>query len=151
MVDGSEWIRIQTKGLLDMESLLKRLAAWTEEGSTFHGDRQLADEILVADGWTVHQDDKFEGGFRWQWGINPTICSSESTRPHPIRDMNAAIGVVPYRCSYRLNVVPGQPAKAMVWMGDESTDVSIATGTRPQIALVIAALQFKQMITKAQT
>lgn len=82
--------------MTDLPALLAKLEAWTEETRNFHGDRQLADEVLLACGWRVFPDPTFEGGVRWEFGTNPTWCASESSRPHPINSVDAALGQIPY-------------------------------------------------------
>lgn len=85
--------------MADLAGLYGRLERWNIDDSTFHGNRELADELLMLDGWTVAEDPEFEGGFRWSFG---PVHASETTRPHPLIDLNAAIGLVPYRHGFRL-------------------------------------------------
>lgn len=120
--------------------LVAKLEAWAEHD--FHADRQLADEILIADGWNCEPDQTFEGGVRWFWGTNPQISSSESTRPHPVNDMNAAIGVVPFKHHWQVLVV-GDYAEAEVWAGDRPYHAYRGSAPIPTIALVIASLLAK--------
>jgi len=129
------------------DTLIDKLSAWTEHD--FHADRQLADEILIADGWNCEQDATFEGGIRWFWGTNPQVSTSENTRPHPINDMNAAIGVVPFKHNWRLIVI-GDRAVAQVWpLGEIFRDEYEGVSTIPTVALVIAALKAKEHERKA--
>ncbi len=122
-------------------ALIAKLEAWAEHD--FHADRQLADEVLIADGWNCEPDATFEGGVRWFWGINPQISSSENTRPHPINDMNAAIGVVPFKHHWQVRVV-GAYAEARVWSGETEFHEYSASAPIPTVALVIAALLAKK-------
>ena len=83
--------------MTDLTALLAKLEAWTPETASFHGDRQLADEVLIATGWSCHPDPQFEGGVRWDFGTNPTVCTSENSRPHPIQSVDHALGQIPFR------------------------------------------------------
>lgn len=121
----------------DIDALVKKLEAWTLAGGFFL-DRQLADEVLIADCWSVVPDKTFEGGFRWQWG---NLCSSESTRPHPINDMNAALGVVPRRATLKLEIKDGS-ATAIIWHGYELFQ---GKSERPSVAVLIAAIKAKRV------
>ena len=125
-----------------MNALIEKLKSWKE--LDFHGDRQLADEVLIADGWRVIPDSSFEGGFRWEFGANPTYCSSESNRPHVIHDLNVAIGVVPFDCNWRLTRI-GDQVVAHVWKcGEIFRDEFEGCSSRETIAILIAALRFKE-------
>lgn len=122
-----------------MTLLISKLEAWCEHD--FHTDRQLADEVLIADGWSCEPDETFEGGIRWFVGTNPQVSTSENTRPHPINDLNAAIGVVPYRYNWRLTMF-GEQAVAQVWQsGEIFRDEFEGHAPIPTIALLIAALK----------
>ncbi len=127
-----------------MKELIAKLEAWTQERGDFHSDRQLADEVLLADGWKPIQDKTFEGGVRWERkAAGMTLCSSESTRPHPLNDMNAAIGVVPFKAGWMVRNV-GNRAQGLVWNPEAApgADQFGAVSERPQVALLIAALYF---------
>jgi hypothetical protein len=84
------------------DELIAKLEAWKEYN--FHADRQLSDEILIADGWQCEPDDTFEGGIRWWRGPYST---GESCRPHPIHDLNAAIALVPFKMDWRVSRITG--------------------------------------------
>ena len=85
---------------VEYSALFERIEAWHVDGEGgFHSDRQLADQVLLLDGWTVTPDAEFEGGFRWSWG---NFHSSETARPHPLHDLNAALGLVPFEHGFRL-------------------------------------------------
>lgn len=121
-------------------ALIAKLEAWNEPD--FNSDRQLADEVLIADGWRVVPDETFEGGFRWEWGTNPTVCCSETTRPHVINDLNTALGVVPFDCNWRLTRI-GSHATAHVWQsGEIFRDEFAGSSPRETIAILIAALRY---------
>jgi hypothetical protein len=124
----------------DFAALIAKLEAWTEEGDTFHGTRQLADEVLIADGWRVEPDATFEGGERWHWGH---VSTGAPARPHPIHDLNAAVGVLPFGASYILRAVYRAPAVAVVWIGDQVTKSVDAQHQRATVALLIAAFKLK--------
>jgi hypothetical protein len=88
--------------LVDLTGLLAKLEAWSRDTGDFHSDRQLADEVLIATGWTCHPDPTFEGGVRWEFGKNPTVCTGENSRPHPVNSVDAALGQIPFRWSLNL-------------------------------------------------
>ena len=120
---------------MSVDAVVAKLAAWTEHD--FHKDRQLADEVLIADGWQCEPNAEFEGGERWFWGTNPQYSSGGPGRPHPVNDMNAAIGVVPFGKNWSLSV-SGNYAVAHV--GSHS-----GTSSNPTIALLIAALKCRPL------
>ena len=136
--------------MLSDEDLILRLEAWTEYD--FHIDRQLADEILIAHGWKCEPDSTFEGGIRWYWGTNPQISSAETTRPHPINDLNAAVGLVPRGYRFMLDKRPfaetrkdGQSYRAHVWSGDHpSFEDTISWAPEPTVALCIAVFRARR-------
>jgi hypothetical protein len=132
-----------------MLDLIERLKAWKPEDREFHSTRQLADEILVADGWSCESDPAWEGGIRWLWGTNPQISSSESHRPHPINDLNAAAGCVPIKHNWRLSVSDGFICVAHVWpTNEEIGDDCLGVSAEPAMALVIAALKASAKLKK---
>ena len=49
----------------DNAKLLADLAAWTEETRSFHGDRELADRVLLATGWRCLPDPEHPAKVRW--------------------------------------------------------------------------------------
>lgn len=138
------------------EPLIEKLNGWREELAGFHEDRQLADEVLVADGWRVIQDATFEGGIRWSFGKCPEVSVADSHRPHVINDLNAAVSLVPVGCYWRLQNKAGT-AEARVWVeslpkpnpapGEPILGVMYGEGVsqRPSVALVIAVLKFKEL------
>ena len=130
------------------KDLIEKLKNWKE--LDFHADRQLADEVLIADGWRVIPDEGFQGGFRWEFGTNPTYCSSEKSRPHVIHDLNTAIGVIPFGCNWRLTRI-GDQFIAHVWKcGEIFRDEFEGHSTRETIAVLIAALRFKESQTQVE-
>jgi hypothetical protein len=76
-------------------NLVAKLEAWSEETSEFHADRQLADEVLLATGWTCEPDPGFRGGLAWSFGTNPRVSVAEGEQPHSIRSVDAAIDQLP--------------------------------------------------------
>lgn len=74
-------------------ALLAALAAWREATADFHGDRQLADRVLLATGW---QCVPHEQGVRWHFGVNPEVSSWEPTHPHPVQSTDVAMGQMPF-------------------------------------------------------
>ncbi len=130
--------------MADHGALIAKLRAWSERDGSFHGDRQLADEVLIADGWRCETDQTFEGGVRWEYGIGPVVCASETTRPHPINDLDRAIAVVPFRCNWRLTFIAGQTV-AHVWApGEIFRDEFEGHSERPSVAILIAAFRYKE-------
>ena len=131
---------------MELSQIIFKLETWTLETGDYHSDRQLADEILIADGWKVEPDAEFAGGIRWYWGTNPQISTSESTRPHPINDINAAIGIVPRDCNWMINCSKNRgDVIAMVRNNRKPYRYGIGTSVieRPSIALLIAALKYR--------
>ncbi|WP_020476410.1 hypothetical protein [Zavarzinella formosa] len=129
---------------LELKTLIRKLEAWSDESGSFHTDRQLADEVLIADGWRVVPDPSFEGGFCWKFGVNPVVSSSESYRPHPVNDLNAAIAVIPHNAHWRLEVKNGV-TWAYVWpCRGLMPEMSRGQSCRPAVAILVAALNFKQ-------
>lgn len=128
-------------------AVISKLEGWSDHGGDFHSDRQLSDEVLIADGWRVEPDQSFEGGVCWSFGANPRYCCAESGRPHPVNDMNTASGVVPFGYAWMLVVMPDGECSARVAPGrpDGSPDPWRFEGRsgRPAVALLIAALKAK--------
>lgn len=82
--------------MTDFPALIAKLEAWTPEMADFHRDRQLADEVLIAGGWKVERDAAFEGGISWSRRVGiGTYFSCEASRPHPLNDVQSAIGILP--------------------------------------------------------
>jgi hypothetical protein len=132
--------------MMDRVTLIKALETWTLESSDFHRDRQLADEVLLADGWKVEQNPHFEGGVAWVWGTSPKVLMADATRAHPINDLNAAFGVIPHGCDYRVDMWGGETT-VYVWKRGPVIDRSRATmgvSSRPSVAILIAALRYME-------
>lgn len=127
--------------------VLAKLMLWREALSDFHADRQLADEVLTADGWRVERDPAFEGGVAWRLdggrGL-PTLSVSEALRPHPLNDLNVAIGVVPFGCSWSIHAEAGSRAVARVWRWADRLNSQQGVAERPTVALLIAAMLVKR-------
>jgi hypothetical protein len=122
-----------------ISGVIEKLEAWREHD--FHADRQLSDEVLIADGWRCEPDAGFEGRVRWFWGTNPQYSSSESTRPHVIHDLNGALAVVPKNHGVRL-LINGGIATASVWAaGEIRRREHEGASTLATIAILIAALK----------
>ncbi len=79
--------------MMALADLLVRLRAWREH--EYHSDRQLADEVLIATGWSCEPDVGFQGGVRWFFGSSPQYSSTEAQRPHPINVLDHALGQIP--------------------------------------------------------
>lgn len=126
----------------DLAPLIGKLQAWSMEAGSFHGDRQLADEVLIADGWRCEPDDSFEGGIRWFVGTWPEVSTSESSRPHVVNDLNTAIGVVPRGFDWGLTVID-EKATAIVWRHGYTEESVVGQSERPSVAILIAALKAK--------
>lgn len=126
----------------NLDKLIADLCSWTIEKGDFHSDRQLADRVLIADGWQVIEDESFEGGIRWSTGRNPTYCTSESNRPHPINDLNAALGVIPIDYNWSLKMQDGR-AYAVLWKKPKGQQAVYGLGEseRPSVAILIASLK----------
>jgi hypothetical protein len=129
-----------------ISAVIAKLEVWREHD--FHKDRQLADEVLIADGWQCEPDPAFEGGVRWFFGTNPQYSSSESARPHVIHDLNTALGVVPVKHNVCLIIKPGE-CKAAVW--PENSEYAVeGKATVPTVAALIAALKAKRELLKRE-
>jgi hypothetical protein len=134
----------------NLQTLIEKLQAWKEHD--FHADRQLSDEVLIADGWKCEADESFEGGIRWFWGTSPQISCSEKQRPHLIHDLNTAIGVVPPGCSLRLMIYGQPPRQATAHVSCPIRGGRVAvhefegSSDIPTIAVLIAALKTKQIL-----
>lgn len=138
--------------MMPIKAVIAKLEAWSYAPGDFHSDRQLADEILIADGWKPVADETFQGGVRWEYrtsGSGMTLCSSEGTRPHPINDMNAAIGVVPCGVGWSISFANGQAvADVHPKPGMTISNVHDLRGVseRPAVAITIAALKYLAMV-----
>lgn len=138
--------------MISIQDVIAKLEGWSLAAGDFHADRQLADEILIADGWKPVQDETFEGGVRWEYrtsGHGKTLCASENTRPHPINDMNAAIGVVPFGVGWSISFANGQAvADIHPKPGMTISNVHELRGIseRPAVAITIAALKYLSMV-----
>ncbi|WP_319798277.1 hypothetical protein [Nitrobacter sp.] len=139
--------------MTDFDAVITKLQAWTE--FDFHTDRQLADEILIADGWCCEPDQAFGGGFRW-WCKNGavTYSSSETHRPHPIIDMNAAVALIPHGAGWNLSSDHGG-AICSVRIGAllmPGTPTHVATGyaKRTTVAVCLAAMTAKKLLAEHQ-
>jgi hypothetical protein len=132
-----------------ISSVIEKLEVWREHD--FHKDRQLADEVLIADGWKCEQNPAWEGGARWYIPGNPEYSTSESGRPHVLHDLNAAIGVIPSDFNLRLIII-GPIATAHVWRdGEDLLNKRAGCSTKPTIAVLIAALKAKrELLLKAR-
>jgi hypothetical protein len=130
---------------IDLSALIAKLQAW--EKHDFHGDRQLADEVLIADGWRCVPDKDWHGGIRWSYEAgNPKLFMSEDTRPHVILNLDNALGVVPLGHNVRLSIIGGN-ASAHVWRaGEIFRDEYEGYSPLATIALIIAALKAKQAL-----
>lgn len=99
---------------VDYDALLAKLVAWSDEAGEFHADRQLADECLLATGWSVEPDAAFEGGIRWYFGTNPQVSVGEANRPHVLFDLGTAIGAMPFKWNFVVELVEGR-ARVFCW------------------------------------
>jgi hypothetical protein len=117
--------------------LIQKLMAWQDHD--FHADRQLADEVLIADGWTVTPDPTFEGGVRWQIG---PVCASEGSRPHPIHSLDRALAVVPRDHAVSIEITR-KGALANVWRDGTDGTRPVFEGVAPiaSVAVLIAAFR----------
>ncbi|HEY0342209.1 MAG TPA: hypothetical protein VGC34_15495 [Steroidobacteraceae bacterium] len=84
---------------MSSQELLAKLAAYDREKGDFHGDRRLADEILLACGWQVQANPEFEGGMEWWFGKNPRVSASQRSHPHPVNSLDDALGQLPFYCA----------------------------------------------------
>lgn len=128
----------------EIDALIAKLEAWRE--NDFHADRQLADEVLIADGWICVPDPEWEGGIRWSWGTSPRYSTSERGRPHPVIDLNTAIGVVPRGFDYHLSRFGDQHFASVFRRGAPvsaglARDEHDGSSPSPCLAILIAAFK----------
>lgn len=76
--------------------LLSDLAAWSDDTRSFHGDRQLADRILLVTGWRCLPDPEHPARVKWEFGTNPVYTAWEPHHPHPVNSVDDALGQLPY-------------------------------------------------------
>lgn len=119
-------------------TLIAKLRAWREHD--FHADRQLADEVLLAAGWSVQPDPDFEGGVRWSYGTNPRYSTSEKSRPHPVNDLQAAVNQRPRLTGYIVGDYDGM-AMAECWSLADPTTKYEGSSPNAAVAMCIALLQ----------
>jgi hypothetical protein len=131
---------------MTIDEVIERLRRWSMANGDFHADRELADAVLIADGWQCEPDPSFAGGVRWWIGVSPQYSTGEATRPHPINDLNAAIGVVPLRHNWRLTVIGDSAAAYVGASGELPHDKHYGLSERPSVALLIAALKAKKAL-----
>lgn len=125
--------------MLDNLSILKKLIA--RQGYSFHTDRQLGDEILLQSGWTVGEDPSWEGGYAWTLrGPDGAkiVTVAETTRPHPVIDLDAAFRQVPRDVAWACGYVPEREA----FVASVGAPIAITHNEAP-IALMIALFNFK--------
>lgn len=127
----------------DLATLISKLESWSLDSSLFHADRQLSDEILIADGWNCEPDPTFEGGFRWYVGTNPQYSTSDN-RPHVLNDLNAAIGVVPYKAILTTMSYQSESRFTATVNNMQYPFVASGQSSRLTVAILIAALKYKQ-------
>lgn len=77
-------------------ALLSDLAAWSEDARSFHGDRNLADRVLLATDWRCVADPGHPAGAKWEFGTNPVCTIWEPHHPHPVNSIDDAIGQLPF-------------------------------------------------------
>lgn len=124
-----------------LSEIIAKLESWSLESSSFHADRQLSDEILIADGWQCEESADFEGGFRWWVGVNPQYSTGDN-RPHPINDLNAAIGIVPFGAKF---ILEGCHATSKFTARVAGNNLSVfGHSTRATVALLIASLKYNR-------
>lgn len=124
--------------------LISALMNYSLDEGDYHSDRQLADEILLADGWEVKQDSDFAGGIVWSKGTWPRQHIAEPHRPHPINSLDDAIMLIPDGYSWFLKVTPDQAIAAVCRKSrGKTSDWGLAgyDPRRPAMALTIAALK----------
>jgi hypothetical protein len=126
--------------MADHAALLARLQNWSLASGDLPSDRQLADEVLMAYGWRCEPDASFEGGARWFIG---PYSAAKPSRPHPINDLDIAVGLVPRCCNWRLTVI-GQKATAHIWADKIFRDEFEGRSNRASVALLIAVFKYAQ-------
>lgn len=145
-------LRAESTRMSDINKVIEKLEAWREHD--FHGDRQLSDEIIIADGWKVERDPTFQGGERWYYKIGGCETSaSRDSRPHPIQDMNAALGLVPFRYQFALSFSIGDARGeyfASVWNDNLSAGETGSWAPRPTIAICLASMKALRIIRDAK-
>ena len=96
-----------------LDALIERVEAWRE--FDFHADYELSDAILLADGWRCEPDAAWEGGVRWSYGTNPTVSTSELSRPRLLLNIGDAMGIIPFGFALQLTTINRERSHAIIW------------------------------------
>lgn len=133
--------------MAELDALIVKLEEWTRETADVHRDRQLADQVLLADGWQFEADDTFAGGFRWFRNIGVGILNaSEASRPNPLIELSAAYALIPAGLSVTVLHSPSG-VQATVYSAVEGGLAE--NGLSPEIAIAISIAALKAIRTKA--
>ncbi|MCF8532412.1 MAG: hypothetical protein K9G48_05370 [Reyranella sp.] len=131
--------------MIDFPTLIAKLESWTD--GSFHTDRQLSDEILIADGWKVEPSTEFEGGVRWFRDMGgATYSCAEDRRPHPIRDLNTAVGLIPHGMDLVLIRTRRRCEASVFQAGPRSVTTK---GKSPELAVAVCIAAVKALYSKA--
>ena len=81
---------------MDHAKLVELLASW--DGPHFERDREWSDHVLRIAGWMTRENPRMEEGREWYIkGPGCTVAVSSPRRPHPIQNLQDALGQVPFR------------------------------------------------------
>ena len=122
--------------MIDFDALIDKLEAWTDH--SFHADRQLSDEVLLADGWQCEDDG---GRVKWSRKFGSATSSIwEPHHPHPLQDLNAAFALRPYGTN--INTICGQHrCQAAVYVPLAPFEPFIGESPELTVAICIASLK----------
>ncbi len=119
-----------------IKAALEMLYAWTD--FSFHPDQQLNDEILIAVGWQVEPDPKWEDGERWFVGTNPVYSTGPRTRPRPLHSIDSAASLLPRH--WHVDGLSENSDGSVSVRVTRKTEWVVAEGKTEQHARAIAAL-----------
>jgi hypothetical protein len=112
-------------------TLIERLEALTEP------DCQIADEVLIACGWTVDTED--HEGVIWKDDKYNLIASGDVI---PLADLNIAMGLIPRPLDKFVCILKRSNGRFLVQIGNQAVETAhCGEAINPAIALCIAALK----------
>lgn len=121
-------------------ALLVDLAEWSDDTRDFHGDRNLADRVLLAADWRCIPDPDHPARVKWEFGTNPVCTCWDPYVPHPINSIDDAFGQMPF--GWRVWKME-QRDRGGPWQVSAVADGIAVDAIHPalQVALCIAAVK----------
>lgn len=139
--------------MTDLDAIITKLQVWA--GNDFHADRQLADEILIADDWHCEASEIFEGGVRW-WRKSgaATYSTGENHRPHPLLYINDAFALLPPNKPWSLRSDHGG-ITCTIDLGtslifERETHLAMGSSREITIAICLAAMIARKLLAEHQ-